>query len=251
MNGAFFVRAKPVPGQDALVSAARPLCRALLGLWLGGLPCGQAWADTPPEASAWPDTYSARVAAQASLESLNAELLSHDSASVTLAHWCELHHLASDPRIVVVRIPPDSKPVTHELRALLQAGPRKVVRYRHVQLKCGERVLSEADNWYVPARLSSAMNHLLDTTDTPFGVIVRDTHYKRHTLSARMLWTPLPSGREMQGAPAAQRSDPLVIPHAVLEHRAVLKLPDGTPFSALVETYTSDVLAFPPPPQGR
>jgi hypothetical protein len=31
----------------------------------------------------------------------------------------------------------------------------------------------------------------------------------------------------------------------VLEHRAVLTLPDGTPFSGVVETYTGEVLAFP------
>ena len=36
----------------------------------------------------------------------------------------------------------------------------------------------------------------------------------------------------------------------VLEHRAVLTLPDGTPFSQVVETYTSAVLAFPEPPSG-
>jgi hypothetical protein len=33
----------------------------------------------------------------------------------------------------------------------------------------------------------------------------------------------------------------------VLEHRAVLTLADGTPFSAVVETYTGEVLAFPQP----
>jgi hypothetical protein len=29
----------------------------------------------------------------------------------------------------------------------------------------------------------------------------------------------------------------------VLEHRAILSLPDGTPFSEVVETYTANVLA--------
>jgi hypothetical protein len=31
----------------------------------------------------------------------------------------------------------------------------------------------------------------------------------------------------------------------VLEHRAVLTLPDGKPFSEVVETYTGNVLAIP------
>jgi hypothetical protein len=39
----------------------------------------------------------------------------------------------------------------------------------------------------------------------------------------------------------------LQVPDAVLEHRAVLTLPDGTPFSEVVETYTGDILAFPIP----
>ena len=43
------------------------------------------------------------------------------------------------------------------------------------------------------------------------------------------------------------RSGALAIPDHVLEHRAVLSTPDGEPFSEVVETYTSDVLAFPPP----
>jgi hypothetical protein len=33
----------------------------------------------------------------------------------------------------------------------------------------------------------------------------------------------------------------------VLQHRALLSLPDGTPISEVVETYTGNVLAFTPP----
>ena len=50
------------------------------------------------------------------------------------------------------------------------------------------------------------------------------------------------------GAPLPERrGTTLTMPHAVLEHRAVLALPDGTPFSEVVETYTREVLAFPEP----
>jgi hypothetical protein len=50
------------------------------------------------------------------------------------------------------------------------------------------------------------------------------------------------------GAPLPERrAAALTIPHAVLEHRAVLTLPDGTPFSEVVETYTREVFAFPEP----
>ena len=46
----------------------------------------------------------------------------------------------------------------------------------------------------------------------------------------------------LRPAPAA-----LAIPAEVLRHRAVLTLPDGTPFSEVIETYTGEVLAFPAP----
>jgi hypothetical protein len=113
---------------------------------------------------------------------------------------------------------------------------------------CGAHVLSEADNWYVPGRLTPEMNKLLDTTDSPFGVVVRALHFQRHTLSSTLLWLPLPAGWEMNatGARGAGADQPM--PSKLLEHRAVLTLPDGTPFSEVVETYTDNVLAFPMTP---
>ena len=71
-------------------------------------------------------------------------------------------------------------------------------------------------------------------------------HFRRRTLSARLLWSPLPDGWEMQGLPAASKR-PLALPHRLLQHRALLEDAQGRPFSALVETYTEQVLAFPPP----
>ena len=108
-------------------------------------------------------------------------------------------------------------------------------------------VLSEADNWYVPGRLTPEMNRLLDSTDMPFGKVVQALHFRRHTLSARLLWLPLPEGWEMNTAEPGSGAPDLTVPPQVLEHRAVLLLPDGTPLSEVVETYTANVLAFPAP----
>jgi hypothetical protein len=119
------------------------------------------------------------------------------------------------------------------------------LRYRRVRLRCGARVLSEADNWYVPSRLTADMNAALDTTDTPFGKAVQSLHFQRHTLASTLLWSPLPDDWEMRSNAARQGTAALEIPPAVLEHRAVLTLPDGTPFSEVVETYTDGVLSFP------
>jgi hypothetical protein len=106
-------------------------------------------------------------------------------------------------------------------------------------------VLSEADNWYVPGRLTPEMNKLLDTTDTPFGRAVQTLHFKRRTLSSKLLWHPLPEGWEMNAASINAAVVPM--PTTLLEHRAVLTLPDGTPFSEVVESYTANVLDFPIP----
>ena len=136
---------------------------------------------------------------------------------------------------------------TDEQRQLLGISATEPVRYRRVRLICGHHVLSEADNWYVPARLTPEMNRLLDTTDIAFGRAVQTLNFHRRTLSEKLLWSPLPRDWEM-GAPLPERRGAtLTIPDAVLEHRAVLALPDGTPFSEVVETYTREVLAFPEP----
>jgi len=91
------------------------------------------------------------------------------------------------------------------------------------------------------------MNERLDTTDVPFGKVVQGLHFQRRTLSSRLLWRPLPDGWEMMPNAAGSATGALALPLALLEHRAVLMLPDGTPFSEVVETYTSGILAFAPP----
>lgn len=198
---------------------------------------------------AWPDTPALRVEALALLQTLNAELLSNDSATLTLDRWCESHKMAAPAKIVAERVHDPEKDPTPEVRQLLGVGPSEPVRYRHVRLHCGMHVLSEADNWYVPARLTPDMNKVLETSDTPFGRAVLALHFHRRTLSAQLLWSPLPAGWEMAGNLPHSSKQTLELPAQVIQHRAVLSLPDGTPFSALVETYTGEVLDFPAPPQ--
>jgi hypothetical protein len=94
------------------------------------------------------------------------------------------------------------------------------------------------------------MNQVLDTTDTAFGRAVQALHFHRRTLSAQVLWSPLPPNWEMQAwLPRSPSRGPLSIPAEILQHRALLSLPDGTPFSLVVETYSREVLAFPAPPR--
>jgi hypothetical protein len=223
-----------------------------LGAWKMLWACGAvllwvvtAGADDLGHAVSWPGSVLGRVEALALLETLNADLLSHDSATSTLEHWCDAQ--ASPPRIVAVRVSNMDKPPSPEQRRELGVAPTDLVRYRRVKLLCGAVVLSEADNWYVPSRLTPEMNKLLDTTELPFGKVVQTLHFHRHTLSSTLLWHPLPEGWEMNPTATSEDAATLSIPSRLFEHRAVLMLPDGTPFSEVVETYTNKVLAFPLP----
>ncbi len=197
----------------------------------------------------WPDTLTTRVEALALLEPLNADLLSNDSATLTLDRWCESHKMAPPAKIVAELVHGGDKEPSEEVRQLLGESATEPVRYRHVRLHCGSHVMSEADNWYVPARLTPEMNQSLDTTDTAFGRAVQALHFRRRTLSAQLLWSPLPQGWEMGAAIPKPASGPLQIPPQTIQHRAVLAVPDGTPFSVVVETYTNEVLNFPKPPR--
>ncbi len=219
-------------------------------MWLGlgsTLLLTPVHAREPDALPLWHDDATSRLEALALLQSLNAELLSHPSATLTLERWCGAHHLAPEAKVVAERVQGEDKPLPADARDQLQIGTDEPVRYRRVQLACGGHVLSEADNWYVPSRLTEAMNHELDTTDTPFGKVVQALHFRRQTLSAELLWSPLPQGRENEASLPASRGATLVMPHHVLQHRALLFDQSNRPFSLVVESYTSQVLAFAPP----
>jgi hypothetical protein len=204
-----------------------------------------ATVSSPSEArTPFTNDIASRTQALALLETLNADLLSHPSATLTLERWCGDHGLAPEAKIVAHRVKGQDKPLAAEDRAALGISADEPVRYRRVALACGTVVLSEADNWYVPARLTPEMNQVLDSTDEPFGKVVQPLHFRRQTISAELLWSPLPKGWEMEAALPAPGKGPLAIPHEVLRHRAVLYTQANQPFSLVVETYTAEVLAF-------
>jgi hypothetical protein len=203
------------------------------------------------QASAWPDTPMARLEALAMLETFNADLLSHPSATLTLERWCSSHHLAPTGRIIAKLDRTIDKPATAEQRQRLRVGGDEKIVYRRVQLLCGDHVLSEADNWYVPSRLTPEMNRLLTETDTPFGRAVLALHFHRILLSADLIWHPLPPDWDISPALPAAGAGRLAIPDVVLEHRADLLTEADVPFSEVVESYTAAILARPPPGGGR
>jgi hypothetical protein len=217
-------------------------------LLLIALAAGPCRAKEPALEPQWHHDFTARLEALALLQTLNAELLSHESATLTLERWCQVHQMASPVRIVAERLPDIAKPPTARQRQELGVSATEPVRYRRVELRCGDHVLSEAENWYVPGRLTPDMNQLLETTEVPFGRVVQPLHFWRHILEAKLLWSPLPPGWDHDGQIASLGAVPWPDARsAVLQHRAVLVLPDGNPISEVIETYTAAVLAFPEP----
>lgn len=145
-------------------------------------------------------------------------LEAQDSATAALGQWCKARAIADPPTIRAEQAGITPQP-SAEVRRLL-AAPDEALAYRHVRLICGNAVLSEADNWYVPGRLTAEMNHTLATTQTPFGRVVAPLGFTRERISAkRDRAADCPNG-------------------TVLSHRARLVLADGRPISLVTECYT-------------
>jgi hypothetical protein len=233
-------------GVVAAASDLRRLARATIvaAILVGFAPITAHAQTTPP----WPDTFVTRLGALALMQRLNAEILGSRSATLTLEKWCRDHALAEEPRIAARLIAGADKALDAEQRRRLQVTDEKVT-YRKVELRCGTHVLSEADNWYVPSRLTAEMNRLLETTDTPFGKAVQSLEPYRQTFDVRLLWSPLPDGWERKSTarlPCAA-AGVLEIPDALFEHRAILYTRDHKPFSEVREIYQRQLLSFPPP----
>ena len=142
-------------------------------------------------------------------------ILAGGSASAALQGWCAAHHL---PPLAAHRVAGSAKPAPTAVRVALGAG---AIAYRRVRLACGPVNLLIADNWYLPSRLTPAMNRRLDTSEAPFGLVVRPLGFHRRTLSV----------------------DDRVV-------RALVVDDAGRPFSYVVETYFSSPLEGGGPRRG-
>lgn len=167
--------------------------------------------------------------AEAALQAFERELESHDSATDVLQAWCDAHGSAPGLKITARPVKGARKRPPPPARLALRLRPGGVARYRRVDLMCGDRVLSQADNWYLPGRLTDEMNRQLDRTSTPFGVVVKPLNFTRRNLTTEILF---------RGGAA--------VPPQVLRHSAVLLTGDGAPFSFVVETYTDAILTVGP-----
>ena len=162
----------------------------------------------------------------AGLGAFERTLAGHDSATAGLAQWCATHGIADPAALRALPVPGPAMPPPPDFLRLLAPGPGERLAYRHVRLVCGDKVLSDAHNWYVPARLPHAMNQVLETSDVPFGRVVAPLNFTRKSLGSQR--------GEAGGCPAG----------TVLANRAALYLPGDQPISAVIECYTAANLAL-------
>lgn len=156
---------------------------------------------------------------------LSETLAAHDSATDVLERWGRERGQFAGP--ITARVERNEQPQTPaECLAALGADPSEI-RHRHVWLYGGTRLLSVADNWFAPSRLTGAMADRLQHTNAPFGVVVKPLNCTRRTLRADIL----------VGSPGAAPDDA-----CILRHRAILARADGTPVSLVDERYTAGIL---------
>lgn len=200
-------------------------------------------AQLPPDALS-------HAQAEALVQTLNGQLLAAPSATGVLEKWCGAHGLAGQPRIRAVLDRSARAAPGAEQRERLGVSADEPVRYRKVALMCGDRVLSVAENWFVPARLTPAMLKALDETDQPFGAVVAPLGINRRNLGAEQLWHPLAADwiGGAAGKPAAACE---AVPQELLRHRALVFDRTGKPIAEVSETYQRDLLAFQLPWSAR
>lgn len=190
---------------------------------------------SPTGNSSWASVAGRPRAADA-IEALRSQLRTADSATAVLDRWCASHRMAPPGAVVADKIPTAAGQTPTAPRRLLRIGSNEPVGFRHVRLRCGDHVLSDALLWYVPSRVTEAMNRQLRETNIPFGRVIAPLHFRRRSLAARRMWPP-----ERIGAPSGE------MPASLFYQTALLVLPDGAPVAYVREVYLRGVLDFPAP----
>lgn len=110
----------------------------------------------------------------------NHRLLAAPNATMELQRWCdERPGMPPGVKITATVLPGSGPKLSATDRRRLGIGADDVIAYRHVRLECMGIMLSEADNWYVPSRLTEDMRRQLAATRTPFGAVIQPLRPRR------------------------------------------------------------------------
>jgi chorismate-pyruvate lyase len=155
------------------------------------------------------------------MQDLSDALLAGHSATLTLEAWV-------GGEVSAHRVDDEARPAPAGLRERLGAAADELIAYRHVRLMAEGYVLSEAQNWYLPSRLTAAMRDELAAGDAPFGRVILPLQPVRETTGVTMFWNPSEDGPDM--------------PLRLFEHRARVFAGDDRPLAEVVEAYSRDAV---------
>jgi len=171
----------------------------------------------------------------AELDRFDRILRESDSATTMLTDWMRARSGRNTTTSLVARRLRDEAKIIPDqamIRRLKVEGPADLA-WRRVRLMDGRRVLSDARNIYVPARLTEAMRRLLEETDIPFGTVIASLAPTRETLEVERYWP----GDGGDVVPASRR-----LPARLLRHDALVRDAQGRPLCAVSEVYTRNIL---------
>jgi hypothetical protein len=177
------------------------------------------------------------------IQDLGTRLTSGATATETLLAWCEEHGLSQGPITAEVRQRFSPTVVPDNVLTTLEPAPGTTIHYRQVQLMRGTLHLATAENWFVPQRLTAAMNDRLQTKHVPFGTVIAPLNPFRRTLAVRS--APFTSGSPITPARLEGSSrDPH--PEIILEHTAVILGSSGAALAFVREWFRSDLVSLVP-----
>ncbi len=119
------------------------------------------------------------LTSRAAVLSLHRKLLASASATAVL------REVFGGP-VEIARVPEAVLPASRAQCAALGVGYPEEVMHRRVVLMAAGRAVSDADLWYVPARLWPGMAAALLRSATPFGSVVAPMQPSRETMAARV-----------------------------------------------------------------
>jgi chorismate-pyruvate lyase len=162
-------------------------------------------------------------------EALRTYILAADSVTLAMSDWCREHGIGRLPLRSVVHRRAGIRPLPADFP--IRIGHDEAVWFREITLMAGDVPLLDADNWFLPYRISPDAAATLLETDTPFGTALLPG---RQTRVSTAILVP-----EAAGAlpPEGVRSPGV----AVLTLRGIVSL-DGQPVSYVEERFRPDLL---------
>ncbi len=125
------------------------------------------------------------MSSAALLNSRTAVLSLHRKLLASASATAVLREVFGDP-VEIARVPGAAVPASQSQCVALAVADPGEVTHRRVMLMAAGRPVSDADLWYVPARLWPGMAATLLSSTTPFGAVVAPMQPSRENLAARV-----------------------------------------------------------------